>query len=112
MKDGRLRREDIIESLQHSWDCCGKWCDAKPEYNKSPGGCKLCLNDRLNDFIKDTIEEIDKAKTKTEVLYICDRLKCEKCYEGCHLTSDLGHARDFTVDYSDSNRVVYTQVEE
>lgn len=30
-----------------------------------------------------------------EILYVCDRTKCENCYEECHYTTDIKHAISF-----------------
>lgn len=35
-----------------------------------------------------------------EVMYICDRKKCEVCYEYCGYTSDIRHAENFKEIYS------------
>ena len=32
-----------------------------------------------------------------DVLYLCDRLKCDKCYSSCKYTSDIKHAVNFNL---------------
>lgn len=33
-----------------------------------------------------------------QILFICDRRKCENCWDGCELTSDPEHAAHFRID--------------
>lgn len=35
--------------------------------------------------------------SEIQVLYICDRKKCENCYENCKHTTDIKHAKNFEV---------------
>lgn len=35
--------------------------------------------------------------SELQVLYICDRIKCENCHENCKHTTDIEHAKNFKV---------------
>lgn len=33
-----------------------------------------------------------------QVLYICDREKCEDCFNSCNHTTDISHAKNFKLE--------------
>lgn len=44
---------------------------------------------------------------KTNISYLCDRLKCERCsYPECERTLDIKHAKNFMVFYSSDGEVL------
>lgn len=67
-------------------------------FQVDPGHSKVYADDMFPEITFDYkyIGEITNDPTKSKVLYECDRLACPgTCYEDCHYTSDVTHAKNF-----------------
>lgn len=51
-----------------------------------------------------------------QVLYICDRTKCERCYDECKHTTDFKYAKNFSITktnkFDGSSRVYVVENDE
>lgn len=55
------------------------------------GGHNMAVKILLNELIKKGL-----AIPAKDILYLCDRKKCEMCHPECAHTNDITHAANFT----------------
>lgn len=67
-------------------------------FRVDPGNSKVYADDMFPEITFDYtyIGEITKGQKENNVLYECDRRACPgTCYEDCHYTPDVTHAKNF-----------------
>lgn len=76
--------------------------------NGDAGYCTIKISDEGLTLLTHDKKDLDKSEEKImsdprneKILYLCDRIRCDCCYEGysCSHTTDIKHAKNFKEVY-------------